>query len=366
MSDALLEIINLSHSYGNRRVLEGLNLNVRRGEVFTVIGPTGAGKTTLLRLIDLLEVPSSGDIYFDGRRVPEKGRERLQIRRRLSFVLQKPQLFNESVYDNICCGLKWRGEKEDGIKRKVERVLEMVGLEKHRHRNARTLSGGEAQRVALARALVVEPDVLLLDEPTANLDPLSAAKIESLISHLAAQRDITMIIATHDMSQGWQLADRVGVLLEGKFIQIGGPDEVFRLPRNEKVASFVGVENVLEGKVLESNQGIALIEIRGEVIQGVCEYPVDTEVWVCLRPEDVTLSLARIQSSARNCFPAKVIRVISSGPLSRVEVESGHGLRLVALVTRISAEEMDLVEGKEVHVSFKATGAHIIEKGLKS
>ncbi|TEU19017.1 MAG: ABC transporter ATP-binding protein, partial [Dehalococcoidia bacterium] len=338
------------------------NLSVDRGEVFALIGPTGAGKTTLLRIIDLLEVPSAGEIYFDGKCIPWSGKQRLEIRRRMSFIHQKPQVFNLSVYDNVACGLGWRGEERDRIAGKVDHILEMVGLKGYKNRNARTLSGGEAQRVALARSLVLEPEVLLLDEPTANLDPVSTTKIEQLISYVARQRNTTMIMATHDMSQGQQLADRIGVLLDGRLVQTGNATDIFRSPQNEEVAHFVGMENIIEGVIIANNEGIATVNIGGTALQAVSNYPAGKKVYACVRPEDITLALSSTQSSARNSFQAKVTQVTFLGPLSRVEINCGF--RLVALVTKISAEELNLQVGREVYATFKATGVHIMEREI--
>ena len=357
---SLIKVAGLTHRYGEREVLQDLNLSISSGEVFALIGPTGAGKTTLLRIIDLLEVPSSGEIYFDGKHIPKSGKQRLEIRRRMSFIHQKPQVFNLSVYDNIACGLRWRGEKKSRVADKVAHILEMVGLEGYKNRNARALSGGEAQRVALASALVLEPEVLLLDEPTANLDPVSTAKIEQLISHVARQRNTTMIMATHDMSQGQQLAGRIGVLLEGKLAQIGNVTDIFRSPQNEEVAHFVGMENIIEGIIVANNEGIATVNINGNAIQAVSGYPAGKEVYACIRPEDITLALSSTQSSARNSFQAEVTQVTYLGPLSRVEINCGF--RLIALVTKISAEDLNLQVGKEVYATFKATRVHIMER----
>ncbi len=363
---SLIEVAGLTHSYSEREVLQDLNLSIGKGEVFALIGPTGAGKTTLLRIIDLLEVPGAGEIYFDGKRIPRSGKQRLETRRRMSFIQQKPQVFNLSVYDNIACGLRWRGEKKNEIAEKVDHIVEMVGLQGYKNRNARTLSGGEAQRVALARSLVLEPEVLLLDEPTANLDPVSTEKIEQLISYVARQRNTTMIMATHAMSQGQQLADRIGVLLDGRLVQTGNATDIFRLPQNEEVAHFVGMENILEGVITANNEGIATVDIGGNAIQAVSGYPAGNEVYACIRPENITLLIAdtrqqiAVKSSARNSFQAKISRVTTIGPLSRVEIDCGF--RLVALVTKISVEELDLQVGREVYATFKATGVHIMER----
>jgi tungstate transport system ATP-binding protein len=359
---SMIEVTGLTQRYGEREVLQNLSLSIGKGEVFALIGPTGAGKTTLLRIIDLLEVPGAGEIYFDGKCIPRSGKQRFEMRRRMSFIHQKPQVFNLSVYDNVACGLRWRGERKNRITEKVDHILEMVGLEGYKNRNARTLSGGEAQRVALARSLVLDPEVLLLDEPTANLDPVSTAKIEQLISDVARQHNTTMIMATHDMSQGQQLADRIGVLLDGRLAQTGNVTDIFRSPQSEQVARFVGMENILEGAIIANNEGIVTVDIGGSAIQAVSNYPAAKEVYACIRPEDITLSLSTTQSSARNSFHAEVTRVTTIGPISRVEVDCDF--RLVALVTRLSVEELNLQVGREVYATFKATGVHIMEKGI--
>ena len=193
---SLIETIDLCRRYGEQDILKNINLRVDKGEVLALIGPTGAGKTTLLRLIDLLETPTSGRIYFDGIDTAESAGVRLEIRRRMAFVLQKPVVFNTSIYDNIAYGLKWRGIGKSSRHQKISRILEMVGLSADRHRNARTLSGGEVQRVAIARAIAIEPELLLLDEPTANLDPVSTSKIEELITNIIRRCDTTIIMAT--------------------------------------------------------------------------------------------------------------------------------------------------------------------------
>jgi tungstate transport system ATP-binding protein len=209
---------------------------------------------------------------------------------------------------------------------------------------------------------VLDPEVLLLDEPTANLDPVSTAKIEQLISYIARQHNTTMIMATHDMSQGQQLADRIGVLLNGRLAQTGNATDIFRSPQNEQVAHFVGMENIMEGVISASNEGIVMVNIGGNALQAVSSHPMGKEVYACIRPEDITLALSSTPSSARNSFQAKVTRVTTLGPLSRVEIDCGF--RLVALVTRISAEELNLQEGREVYATFKATGVHIMERKI--
>ena len=356
----LIEVRSLYKRYGEKDVLKNININVEKGEVFALIGPTGAGKTTLLRLIDLLDMPTSGRIYFDGIDVTEPGRVRLEARRRMAFVLQKPVVFNTTVYDNIAYGLKWRGVGKSSLHQKVSGILEMVNLSADKDRNARTLSGGEAQRVAIARAIVIEPEVLLLDEPTANLDPISTSRIEELITNIIHRYDTTIIMATHDMSQGQRLADRIGVLINGEIHQTGGWREIFTSPRNREVAEFVGIENIMDGVIVANEEGVVAIDVSGNVIEAVSDYQVGEEVCACLRPEDITLALSPASSSARNSFIGGITRVASVEPLIRIEIDCGF--RLMALVTKRSAEELGLEKGKKVYATFKATGVHIIKQ----
>ncbi|MFC2065918.1 ABC transporter ATP-binding protein [Chloroflexota bacterium] len=357
---SLIETIDLWQRHDGQDVLKNINIRVDRGEVLALIGPTGAGKTTLLRLIDLIDVPIAGRIYFDGVDATESPRVRLEIRRRMAFVLQKPVLFNMSVYDNVACGLRWRGMEGIKIRKKVNNILEEVGLFAYKSRNARTLSGGEAQRVAIARAVVSDPEVLLLDEPTANLDPISASRIEELITGIIQRHVTTVIMTTHDMAQGQRLADRIGVLVNGEVIQTGSSADVFSSPRNREVAEFVGMENIIDGVVVSSEDEVVGINIGGRVIEAISDYAVGEEVAVCIRPEDITLALSKVSSSARNSFAGEVTWMVSTGPLSRVEIDCGFPL--VALVTKRSAGDLSLEKGKQVYATFKATGVHVTKR----
>ena len=357
---SLIETVDLCQRYGEQDILKNINIRVDRGEVFALIGPTGSGKTTLLRLIDPIDAPASGRIYFDGTDITESGRRRLEARRRMAFVLQKPIVFNTSVYDNIAYGLRWRGVSRSNIRARVSSILEMIGLSAYRNRNARTLSGGEVQRVAIARAIALEPEVLLLDEPTANLDPISTARIEELITNIAHRYDTTIIMATHDMSQGQRLADRLGMLLDGEIVQTGDWREVFSSPRNREIADFVGVENIIGGVITSSEDKVVTIDIGDNVIEAISDYPVGGEVCACIRAEDITLALSRLSSSARNSFAGEITRVVSTGPITRVEIDCGFPL--VAIVTKRSAEELDFEKGKSVYAAFKATGVHVIKR----
>ena len=355
---ALIEVADLGKQYEGRRVLGGVDLAIERGEVFAVIGPTGSGKTTLLRLLDLLEAPTSGRICFDGTDVTHSQRHRLEARRRMAYVQQRPIAFAMSVFDNVACGLKWRRAEKEAVREKVERALELVGLAGKRGQAARTLSGGEMQRVAIARALVTDPEVLLLDEPTANLDPSSIAKVEEVLAHIIGEQRTTVLMATHDMPQGQRLAGRIGVLIEGELLQVGTPSEVFCSPQSTEVAQFVGVENILAGVITRREDDLVAIDVAGRELQAISGHAVGDRVYALIRPEDITFTLAREASSARNTFEGQIRRMTPLGPLVRLEVDCG--LPLLGALTSRSAQEMGLAVGTQVFASFKATAVHVI------
>jgi tungstate transport system ATP-binding protein len=234
---ALLEIRGISKSYGKSEILKDINLKAERGDVLVLIGPTGSGKTTLLRLVSLLEEPSVGCILINGQKVTTASeKEKLKVRRKMAMVFQKPVMFKANVSENVSFGLKMRGIDDP---KKIEEALLAVGLSGFENRDANTLSGGEMQRIALARALVIEPELLLLDEPTANLDPKSAASIDRLLQSLSGKKT-ALILATHNMVECKRLATRVAVLQAGRLAAVGLPDEVFSQKTPSEI-SFSGI-----------------------------------------------------------------------------------------------------------------------------
>ncbi len=355
-----LEVNNLHKKYPDNEILKDISLHVKKGEVFVVIGPTGSGKTTLLRLIGLLDKPTSGTIYYNGREVPDSGGAKLELRRKIATVFQRPALFNTNVYNNVAYGLKIRNERRSSLHKKVTNALETVGLSGYEKRNAYTLSGGEIQRVALARAIVIEPELLLLDEPTANLDPVSTSNIEALISQVIRKLDTTVIMSTHDMFQGQRLADRMGVIVSGRMQQKGHSSEIFNLPQNREIAELVGMENILNGVITSNDNGVVSIGINGAEIQAISDLNTGKQVYACIRPEEVVLARKKDKTSARNTFAAEITRIVLFGPLAYIYMNCGF--TLVALITVKSAGEMDLHIGTTIYASFKATGVHILTR----
>lgn len=224
----------------DREVLNVEALAFFPGRIYGIIGPSGAGKTTLLRIINLLCEPDRGTIHFEGRPIPPGGPARLPVQRQMTLVFQKPLLFNTTVRENVAYGLKMRGLSREGIGERVSAVLKQVGLAHLQERHAGTLSGGEAQRVALARAVVFRPKLLLLDEPTANLDPANVELMERMILQLKQSTPgVTMIMVTHNIFQARRLADEVLFLYDGRVVESGPAERIFNRPADGRTRAFI-------------------------------------------------------------------------------------------------------------------------------
>jgi tungstate transport system ATP-binding protein len=236
----LYTLNRVRHGYDGRSVLDIEEMSVRRGEILAIVGPSGSGKSTLLRLLDFLEAPNSGQLVFDGQ--PVSADIALTQRRRVTTVFQQPVLLKRSVGSNLRFGLMLRGQKLSNELR--DHWLERLGLSELANKPADRLSAGEGQRVALARALLVQPDVLLLDEPTANLDPYNVDLIESIVQEENRLRGTTIVMVTHQLFQARRLAHRTALLLGGRFIEIADTDTFFESPRSPETAAFVRGELV--------------------------------------------------------------------------------------------------------------------------
>lgn len=363
-------------------VLEAHNLSIRRGEslgldiptfaissneVLAIIGPNGSGKSTLLQALALLLLPTSGEIMFEGQKIgPATGQQDLiDLRRRMAVVFQEPLLFDTTVFENVASGLKIRGLGKKEITEQIAPWLDQFGIAHLAGRQARTLSGGEAQRVSLARALVLEPQLLFLDEPFAALDQPTREKLMDDLENVFRKTRVTTLLVTHDRNEALRLGDRIGVMMGGRIRQVDTPEEVFGSPVDEEVARFVGVENILHGKVASCREGLAHVMVHEAEIQVAADLREGDDCLVCIRPEDVTLSRpdTLATSSARNRLAGVVEDVVLLGALARVTLLCGScGIRLSALITRQSLLELSLRSGDQVVASFKATAAHAIRK----
>lgn len=256
MGDNILELVNLNKSFGNTQVLKGLNIEIARGEFITILGSSGCGKTTMLRIIAGLEEPDSGKVLLNGNDItllePNK--------RNVNTVFQSYALFpNMNVEKNIAYGLKIKGTPKNQIKERVAQMLKIVQLEGFEKRNPNELSGGQRQRVAIARAVINQPDVLLLDEPLGALDLKLRRQMQLELKRLQKKLGITFIYITHDQEEAINMSDRIAVMSDGLFEQIGTPNDIYYHPRTSFVADFVGNANIFR----ENGKTYA---IRGEKV----------------------------------------------------------------------------------------------------
>jgi tungstate transport system ATP-binding protein len=362
MAEAVLTLHGIRVRYDEPTVLEVDSLAVFPGEILAVMGPNGAGKSTLLRVMGLLEQPTQGRVFFHGRDVSRENG--LAIRRRMASVFQEPLLLNASVYDNAALGLRLRGLDRRSIERQVQPWLERLGIDHLARRPARSLSGGEAQRTSLARALALDPEILFLDEPFSPLDPPTREALLLDLERILRDPGITTVFVTHDRDEAFMFGDRVAVLMGGKLIQTGPTTEVFDHPVNLEVAHFVGIDSIIPGVVESASDELAQVRINGGCAQVVGNFQAGEQLILCLRPEDITLSLPGTEdpkSSARNRLGGKALKVTPWGAHYRVAVACGEN-HLVALITRPSFLELKIAEGDEVVASFKASAVHVIKR----
>ena len=242
MNTPLFRLQGVTRSYGARQVLHIGELEIGQGEILALVGPSGAGKSTLLRLLNFLEPPSQGTIHFLNEQIDPDRQPSLELRRRVTTVFQRPVLLRRTVYQNVRYGLQLRGGRDGAAQ--IDRVLDEVGLADLAQSQARTLSGGEAQRVALARAMVLQPDVLLMDEPTANLDPYNVGLIERIVTRLNQESGTTIVLVTHNVFQARRLAHRVALLLDGRIVEVADVQDFFERPVDPRTAAFVRGEMV--------------------------------------------------------------------------------------------------------------------------
>ncbi len=237
-----LALQGVQKAYGGKGVLRGIDAEIGAGEIFALVGPSGAGKTTILRLLDLLEAPDGGAILYRGRSVRAGSPESLEQRRLMAMIMQNPSTFRATVFENVAYGLWLRGVPEAEIRGRAFAALDFVGLLARAQEPAARLSGGEQQRVAFARAAVLRPSVLLLDEFTANLDPGNVRLLEDATRRYRHETGATVVVVTHNLFQAKRLADRVGLLLDGRLIEVAHASEFFENPARPETRAFLSGE----------------------------------------------------------------------------------------------------------------------------
>lgn len=305
MSEIVLK--NISHSYDTTKVLDHVDITIGKGEFFTLLGPSGCGKTTLLRILAGFIHPTEGQVLIGEKNItnwePEK--------RNMGIVFQNYALFpNMTVRDNIAYGLKVRKKSKDFIREKCDYYMELAGLKELENRRINELSGGQQQRVAIARALVIEPQMLLLDEPMSNLDVALRVKMREEIRAIQQKIGITTLFITHDQQEALSISDKVAVMKDGKVLQVGEPEEIYNHPNQEFVANFVGTSNRIDKK------DYALLGIENE--EASC---------VFIRPEQMRLS-----HEEKGGLPVRVLNVRFGGLYYEYTLESeGKEYRVVEI-----------------------------------
>jgi len=285
-----LRLVNLSKQFGKTVAVESLSLEIRDGEIMTLLGPSGCGKTTTLRCIAGLLTPDKGEIYLGDDRITDLPPER----RGVGLVFQNYALWpHMTLYDNLAFGLQLRKVAKAEIQRRISEALAMVRLSGFEERYPRQLSGGQQQRVALARALVIEPKLLLLDEPLSNLDAQLREEMRFEIRELQKNLGITSVYVTHDQAEALVLSDRVAILHEGQLVQVGSPSEIYNRPGNRFVAGFIGLTSFIEGTIVQRDaaQGHVVVRTRdGLDLHARSDVlPAGQEVTVAIRPEHIQL-----------------------------------------------------------------------------
>lgn len=363
MTAPILEGLDLCVLYAGQPALEVPHIEVRAGEILAVIGPNGAGKSTLIRVLGLLEPPTSGVVRFRGTPVAWASGDLLAMRRHFASVFQEPLLCDTTVEANVALGLRLRRAGPEAVTTQVRTWLARLGIAHLARREARGLSGGEAQRCSLARAFAIRPDVLLLDEPFAALDPPTRDELITLLQVLLRQEGCTTVFVTHDRDEALRLGDRIAVMMGGRIHQVGPPSEVFGRPVSEEVARFVGVETILPGRVAAEQAGLLTVEVDGMKIEALGRATVGERVLVCLRPEDLVIRRRDERvglESARNHLEGRVEDAIPVGAQYRVRIACGSPV--VALVTKQSFDDLALERGTPVVVTFKASAVHLIPR----
>lgn len=346
----MFRVENISKNMGEF-FLKNVSLDVALGEYLMILGPTGAGKTILLETIAGIYPPDKGRVYLNDRDItglpPRK--------RNIGMVYQDYMLFPHlNVEENIRYGMRSKKCRKQEVSQKVNKLAELLGISHLLRRHPVTLSGGEKQRISIARALIMEPEILLLDEPLSALDTETRAKLRKELRRIHDLTQTTMIHVTHSFDEAFLLGNRMAIMNNGEIVQTGDPGDVFRKPNSKFVAEFLGVTNVFKGESIIDN-GNSYISINGlKVISATAR---EGQIYASIRPEDILVSLAPVLSSARNSFQGEIKEISDAGIVLRITVDAG--ISFVAAITRRSFFDMELNQGTKVFLTFKAADVHI-------
>ena len=342
----IIDIKHVSKWFGDKQVLDDVNLSIRKGEFVTILGPSGCGKTTLLRILSGFETASEGEILLEGADITQTPPHQ----RPMNTVFQRYALFPHlNVYDNIAFGLKLKKTKANIIENKVRRALKMVGMTDYEHRDVNSLSGGQQQRVAIARAIVNQPTVLLLDEPLAALDLKMRKDMQMELKEMHKTLGITFIYVTHDQEEALTLSDTIVVMSEGVIQQIGTPTDIYNEPENCFVADFIGESNILNGTMVEDR----LVRFMDTEFKCVDEgFGENAPVDVVIRPEDIYI-MAHTENAMLH---GRVSSCIFKGVHYEMLVQLPNGYEL--MVQDYNAFEPE----SEVSLIIKPSDIHVMKK----
>lgn len=316
-----VELHGVAKRYGDVTAVAGLDLVIEKGSFVSLLGPSGCGKTTTLRMIAGLEETSSGDILVDGERINQTPIHQ----RNFGLVFQNHALFpHKSAFDNVAFGLRQRKVDKAEIKRRVEAALALVRLPHVSDRLPGQLSGGQQQRIALARAVVIEPDLLLFDEPLSALDAGLREEMRIEIKRIQRTLGITTVFVTHDQGEALAMADKVVVMNQGRIEQEGAPEEIFRRPRSEFVASFFGYLNIFDGKVVETRPEVSTVEFPdGSRVKVQGPLPRGDQVRLKLRVERARVTTSAVAQPGHSTLSGQIASSDYLGPTVRYVVTTG-------------------------------------------
>ena len=368
LCENVIKLRGVCKRFGDREVLRGLTLDVNRNEILTVVGPSGCGKTTTLNIIAGLCQPDEGEVFIDKVLVDGRlGRRRIHVmpaRRKIGYVFQNYALFpHMKVFGNVSYGLKAMHLPKHEIKKQTQSLLEFVGLQDRSDSHPYVLSGGQQQRVALVRSAATNPEVLLLDEPLAALDPQIRENLRTELKNRLKTLQITTIYVTHDLAEAYALSDRIAVLGRGRIEQIGHRDQLLERPNSRFVAEFLGL-NVYEGRISHDSPDLAKIKINArEILANPIGNVNRQEVLVTIKPEDVILSREPVIRNQKWCgctcnnLAGTIVEIIRMKSSAKVLVDVGFPIR--SEMTLGSLKDLDLDEGKKAYVQFKADSLNV-------
>lgn len=344
----MLEVKKLSLTI-DKFSLVNIALAVDKGDYFVLLGPTGNGKTVLLECIAGRHIPNSGEIWIDGENVVAKKPNK----RHIGYVVQDYALFPHlSVKENISLGLKVRKIASSVIKKEVKEIAEVLNISSLLDRMPRDLSGGEKQRVALARALIIKPKVLLLDEPLSALDPITHEKCLWELKRLHEEVNITTLHVSHNFQEVFALANKIGIIKDGRLIQTGTLQELFNNPKSTFVAEFTGAKNIFKGRCVENKPDKSRFDIgKGINIWGPTNKNGKTEKYICIDPENISLSTSRLQVSMDgNTLQGEIKSILPQKKSLSIQIDVG--LIVTSIVTPCEFETLKAGVGDQVFLGF--------------